>query len=139
MTRNQYEHYMISVEHNKVGEQESMDMTAVAVDLSPESPVTMRHLESSEVQDDMDAYVTQARASMNQVCDRMIEQVMAASADGPVAYHGYVDLVDQLQMAPNLLLANMLGALLSSCAEEVLKEQSQKEAVEGAFEQSASN
>lgn len=121
MTKNQYEHYMVYVEHSVKDNQQSMDITATAVDLNPEKPVTMRNLEAGEVTEDMDGYVDRARLSMNTVCDRLIDQVLEAAKQGPIIYHGYVDLVDQLQQAPNLLLANMLGALLSSCAEEMIK------------------
>jgi len=135
VTKNQYEHYMISVEHEVAGGQDVMNMTAISADLSPETPVTMRALAEQEVGEDMDGYVNKARTSMNQVCDRMIEQVVKAAQEQPVAFHGYVDLVDQLQAAPNLLLANMLGGLISSCAEEVLKQQLDEARIEETFVQ----
>lgn len=121
MTPNQYEHYMVYVEHSVQNNEQRMDMTAVAVDLNPEKPVTMRNLEQSEVPEDMDGFVNKSRSSMNAVCDRFIDQIIEAAKSQELAYFGFVDLIDQLQQAPNLLLANMLGAILSSCAEEMIK------------------
>ena len=132
MTPNQYEHYLILVESEEKDGKLDMNLKAVAADLSPDKPVTLRHLSASEFTDDIDAYVTKVHTSMDTINDRFIEQILTAvkkdHADGTqlVKYCGFVELVDQLQNAPHLLLANMCASFLTGTAQILLEEEAQQ-------------
>lgn len=130
MTKNQFEHNMIFVEvgGEEVGDKAGqMLVTAVAVDLDPNTPVTMRELSMDEIGDDMNAFIDGARESMDALSDRLVEQVLAACREnrGPIDHFGMIELVEQLEQAPHLLLANMMAALIASCAETVVNEPDQ--------------
>jgi hypothetical protein len=125
----QYEHYLVLVEAEEKEGTVELTLKPVAADLSPEQPVTLRHLTKEEFPDNIDQYVAKSRQSMDSINDRFIEQVVNGvktdKADGTdlVKYFGFVELVDQLSNAPHLLLANMCAAFLAGTSQLVLEEE----------------
>lgn len=114
-----FEHQMIYVEDVDDKGKPAIRLTAVAVNLNPQHPPTLRELSSDDVKTDIATYVEEVRASMNKVCRTIVDQVLAAGQEQKIAHDGFVDLVFQLQDAPHLLVANMLAALLSGTAAHV--------------------
>lgn len=111
---------MVYVEEVDNNGEKSLGLTAVAIDLDPNNAPSLRYLERDEVDDDMSQYVERARESMDKVNDQYIDKIMeACKNNGPIAHFGFVDLAEQLQNAPHLLLANMCAAMLSGTAQVV--------------------
>lgn len=109
---------MIFVEQTEQDGEVGMVVTPCTIDLSPNKSATMRSLGRDETPDDMDSWINNARGSMDEVTFMMVDHVISTAKERNVPHFGYVDLVEQFQAAPHLLLANMLAQVVSGLAQE---------------------
>lgn len=122
MTQNPYEHAMIFVEENPEGDGASVQ--AIAVDLDPNTPATMRQLSKEEFGEDMNAYIGKVRSDMDKLVDQLADQVVTAAREKDLRPHyGLVDLVDMFEKAPHLLLANVIATLISGIGQQIIEEE----------------
>lgn len=127
MTANSYEHKMIFVKEvvDPNGGAVGLELTAVAVDLNPDKAPTMRELGTEEIDDDMNQYILSVQESVFKVYGLLVSQIIEEcnKNNGPIPHFGYVDMVERLQQAPHLLLANVLASIVTNQAGKQYSEQ----------------